>query len=73
MTMEARRLAQDENTPAELLARLANNRDRLIRLYVAGNINTPVETLLKLDRQFPKEAITTSLLKLQKRSPVGCW
>ena len=41
---EIRQQAQNENTAPEILAKLANSEDKVIRKYVASNPNTSVET-----------------------------
>ncbi len=42
------KLAKDPQTPAHILKKLAEFSDNIIRYYVAKNLSTPTETLIKL-------------------------
>ena len=59
-----RQQAQDENTAPEILAKLATSKDKLTRQYVAGNPNTPSETLLSLGAEFPRELLNNPIFDL---------
>ncbi|MFH1493509.1 MAG: hypothetical protein ABIG70_01780 [Pseudomonadota bacterium] len=48
-----RLIAQQQNSDASLLNRLAASKDKVTRKYVALNPNTPTDTLLKLAPEFP--------------------
>jgi|GEM_PF-3897944 len=61
---KAKQLAQDETTPPEILAELAKHDDKLTRQYVAGNPNTPVETLLRVCFEFPNEVTSNPIIPL---------
>jgi len=41
-------VAENPNTPVEILAKLSQNSDRSIRIAVSGNPNAPIESLLQL-------------------------
>ena len=56
--------ARDENTSSETLAQLATSKKHRTRKYVACNVNTPVETLLKLAREFPEEVMANPVFDL---------
>ena len=53
----SRKLARDETTAPEVLARLAKTKDRIIRKNVASNPNTSLEILLELGAEFPRELL----------------
>ena len=59
-----RQLAKDETTAPKILADLAKSEDDLTRKYVASNPNTPIEVLLNICFEFPKEVINNSVLPL---------
>ena len=56
--------AKNENTPAAILARLASNKSKTVRQYVASNPNTALEVLEKLSNEFPEEVIANSVFDL---------
>ena len=58
------RQAQDENTSPEILAKLAKSKDKEILRLVAGNPNTPVETLEKLGKEFPDAIVENPIFDL---------
>ena len=60
---EQKELAQDENTPGEILTQLAFKRVELSPL-VAKNPNTPVETLERLSNEFYEEVIDNPVFEL---------
>ena len=43
-------MARNKNTPADVLAELATDRDYLVRRAAANNPNTPYNTLLMLSK-----------------------
>jgi len=59
-----KRQAQSENTPPEILAELATSKDKEIRRCVAGNPNTPVETLEKLGVDFLDNIVANPIFDL---------
>ncbi|MEM8676578.1 MAG: hypothetical protein AAGF83_22345 [Cyanobacteria bacterium P01_G01_bin.67] len=59
-----RQLAQDETTSSKVLANLAKSKDYQTRKYIASNPNTPVETLLNICFEFPREVINNSRIPL---------
>lgn len=61
---QERQLAQDETTPSEILANLANSEEAQTRKYVASNPNTPVEILLNICFKFPKQVISNPVIPL---------
>ena len=61
---EIRRQAQDENTSPEILAKLAKRKDKEILRLVAGNPNTPVETLEKLGEEFSDAIVANPIFDL---------
>lgn len=63
-TKQDRQLAQDETTSSEILANLANSEDTQTRKYVASNPNTPIEILLNICFEFPKEVIKNPVIPL---------
>jgi hypothetical protein len=63
-TEEARQLAQNSSTPAELLRKLSISSDFLTRKHVAENPNTPTEVLLKLGAEFPEQLLDNPVFSL---------
>ena len=63
-TEEARQLAQDENTPPEILAELAKSQDYRTRQNVAKNPNTPKEVLLNICMEFPGEVMNNPAIAM---------
>ena len=61
---QARQLAQDETTASEILIELAKNKDDQVRKAVAANPNTPIETLLSICFEFPREVIDNPIIPL---------
>lgn len=61
---QIRQQAQDENTAPEILAELAKSEDQSTRQYVAGNPNTPTQTLLNLGEEFPRELLDNPIFDL---------
>ncbi|MEM7595366.1 MAG: hypothetical protein AAF383_28365 [Cyanobacteria bacterium P01_A01_bin.83] len=61
---QIRQQAQDENTAPERLAELAKSKDYLTRQYVAGNPNTPIQTLINLGKEFPRAFIDNPIFDL---------
>ena len=61
---QARQIAQEETTAPELLIELANSEDCQVREAVAANPNTPVETLLSICFEFPREVIDNPIIPL---------
>ena len=61
---EIKQQARDENTPSEILAKLAKSKDKQILRLVAGNPNTPVETLEKLSEEFPDAIVENPIFDL---------
>ena len=61
---QARQLAQDETTAPDKLTELARHNDLLTRQYVAGNPNTPTETLLNICFEFPNEVTNNPVIPL---------
>ncbi|MGL6340140.1 MAG: hypothetical protein ACRC80_13510, partial [Waterburya sp.] len=61
---DIRQQAQDENTSPEILAKLADSKDRLTRQYVVSNPNVSQETLFILGVEFPKELLENPIFDL---------
>ncbi len=62
---EARRkLAEADDTPADILEELSRDSDRTIRTLVASNPNTSMETLVNLGRSFAEEITTNPIFSL---------
>ena len=59
-----RNLAEDYDTPAEILEQLSKDSDFSIRALVASNPNTPTEVLTLLDRDFATEITTNPVFSL---------
>ena len=59
-----RKLAQNENTPSEVLTELAKSEDLQTRQYVAANPNTISEILLDLGSEFPEELFNNPVFDL---------
>lgn len=57
-------IAATEETPAEVLEQLAQDKDPEVRRAVAGSPNTPTKTLLKLGKEFPEEIISNPIFSL---------
>ena len=57
-------IAATEETPAEVLEQLAQDKDLEVRRAVAGSPNTPTKTLLKLGKEFPEEIISNPFFSL---------
>ena len=55
-------IAATEETPAEVLEQLAQDKDPEVRRAVAGSPNTPPKTLLKLGKEFPEEIFQIQFL-----------
>ena len=53
-----RKLAEAENTTAEVLEQLSKDSDRTIRTLVASNPNTSMEVLVNLGVEFAEEITT---------------
>ena len=61
---QARQIAQDETTAPKLLAELANSEDKQTRKAVAANPNIPIETLLSICFEFPRQVIDNPIIPL---------
>ncbi|MEM7593543.1 MAG: hypothetical protein AAF383_18855 [Cyanobacteria bacterium P01_A01_bin.83] len=61
---KTRKQAQDENTAPEILDELVTSEDYLTRKYVAGNPNTPTQTLLNSGEEFPRELLNNPIFDL---------
>ena len=60
---EKKQLAQNENTPSDVLD-LLSQENREIRQLVAGNPNTPIEVLEKLGIEFAEEIVNNPVFDL---------
>jgi hypothetical protein len=58
-------LAAAEDTPSEVLQQLATDSEKAVRQAVAGNPNTPIDTLLKLGAEFRDEITTNPIFSIQ--------
>ncbi len=59
-----KKLAEANDTPAEILEELSHNSDRTIRTLVASNPNTSTEVLLQLGVEFPNEVTANPIFSL---------
>jgi hypothetical protein len=60
----ARIVAKNSACPAELLKELATSTDEAIKKAVTANCNTPIEDLMTLGAQFPKQLLENPIFDL---------
>ena len=61
-------LARSEDTPVELLAKLAKDRDWCIRCAVAWNESTPFDILIELSEDKVRHVRRTAKKELERRN-----
>ena len=61
-------IAENPNTPPEVLAELARDEDEDVRCYVAENLNTPSKVLAELARDWDERVREAATNNLQLRS-----
>lgn len=57
-------VAQNPAAPADLLTKLASDRNKITQKAVASNPNTPTEILMKLGVKFPQEFLNNPIFEL---------
>ncbi|MEM7591755.1 MAG: hypothetical protein AAF383_09595 [Cyanobacteria bacterium P01_A01_bin.83] len=60
----AKIVANNVIAPPELLEELSKSKSKAVTKVVAGNPNTPIETLFKLGEYFPQELLTNPVFEL---------